>query len=184
MAGSAERSSTADGGPEGGAGVPIIALRGGVTMGGSEPLEGRGFAGPSGWEPRPEAEASWGVNAVGVDVEMKLTGGPAVAARSPVRSSSGMWTMFVFWASASPSTSKSRSTRSASFRLCSTVRLPRTLVPPVSAVTFVPRSRLRGCPRRTKRRPAWPSRTVPEPGDHRRQRRSLRGSSCRTPGSS
>ena len=39
MAGSAERSSTGDGGPEGGAGVPIIALRGGVTMGGSDPLD-------------------------------------------------------------------------------------------------------------------------------------------------
>jgi hypothetical protein len=74
----------------GGAGVPIIALRGGITAGGSEPgFEGRGafFGGK-----REGCGASWGVNAVGVGIFANCTDSSEAGAvvgdcAIPVRSS-------------------------------------------------------------------------------------------------
>ena len=56
----------------GGGGVPIIALRGGVIIGGRAPLPDFGFA-PDSAERIAASRASWGVNAVGVGLVAKCT---------------------------------------------------------------------------------------------------------------
>ena len=89
MGGSAARRSCGSGGWEPGAGVPIIALLGGVTRGGGAPLAGRG--------PCAGARASCGVNAVGVGLVAKCTGGGGLDAvsLSSAKISSGTGTMLV-----------------------------------------------------------------------------------------